>query len=43
MRNPEKEEFRVKRRVNFRDVAVTLTCYFMLVTTVAVEEVPSIF
>lgn len=35
------QEFRVKGRVNFSDIAVTLTCYFMLVTIVAVEEVPS--
>lgn len=43
MRTSEKQEFRVKGRVNFRDSAVTMTYYFMLVTIVAVEEVPSFF
>lgn len=37
MHNPEKEEFRVKRRVNFRDIPVTLMCYFILVNTVAMK------
>jgi len=43
MHNSEKYKFRVKGRVNFRDIAVTLTGYFMLATTVTVEEVPSFF
>lgn len=43
MLNSKKQEFRVKQIANFRDVAVTVTNYFMFVTMVAVEEVPPSF
>lgn len=44
MFNSEKQEFRVKRIANFRDIAVTVTNYFMIFATiVAVEEVPPSF
>lgn len=42
MHNSEKKELRVKRVVNFRDIAVRLTCYFTLITIVA-AEMPSFF